>query len=78
MHELPDHLLTSSVPAFSHVADRSAGKRWVPSLNPLVPAQSFRSLLQQRQFVIASRREVSIATIRCAHSDVCPSDCAIS
>ena len=58
VHELPDHLLTSSVPAFSHVPDKSAGKRWVPSLSPLVPARSFRSLLQQRQFVIASRREV--------------------
>ena len=60
VHEYPD-LLTNPPPAAALGApDKSRGKRWVPSLSPLLPEAHRNALLQQRQFVVASRKEIEL------------------
>lgn len=57
VHELPDHLLNP--PPSARPPDKSRGKRWVPSLEPLIPMERRAAMmLQARQWVVASRAEV--------------------
>lgn len=56
IHEIPDMLNPSTYSG--GLPDKSRGKRWVPSLKPLLPASRRGGLLQHRQFVVAGRAEV--------------------
>jgi hypothetical protein len=61
VHEIPDHLNRVLERRTSGVGpDKSRGKRWVPSLAPLIPERQRGAMLQHRQFVVASRREVAL------------------
>ena len=66
VHEMPDPttgmtrgaMVSGEREASALIVDKRAGKRWVPSLTPLISEARRRTLLQARQFVVASRVEV--------------------
>ena len=62
VHEIPDPIVNpiprSVLAKNGPPIDKSRGKRWVPSLEPLLTERHRNAMLQSRQFVVAGRAEV--------------------